>query len=60
MKITVRVTRNFGPTRYYPVCKQAKLFLELINAKRSEVSKRKTLSMEHLGIIRDLGYEVEG
>ena len=48
--ITVRVTTNYGNEAIYPVCKDARIFAEMLN--------RKTPTRRDLTSIKLLGYVV--
>jgi hypothetical protein len=48
--ITVRITSNFGNEAIYPVCKDARIFAEMLG--------RKTLTRRDIASIKALGYVV--
>lgn len=50
-KIQVMVKNSFGNQLVYPVCQTAKYFTEL--------TKKKTLSVNDLELIEEMGYEIE-
>lgn len=51
MKIQVSIKSVYGQEKIYPVCKNAKLFAELVG--------QKTLTRSDISKIKMLGYEVE-
>ena len=51
MKIVIRIKRNYGQDRFYPVCHVA--------AKFTELTKTDTLTLDALTVIKKLGYEIE-
>lgn len=51
MKITVRLKTVYGNELIYPADKRAELFARL--------TKKKTLTIEEIKILEELGYEIE-
>ena len=51
MKIKVRITKVYGSVTIYPVCETAKLLVKLAGTK--------TITSHALGVIEELGYEIE-
>lgn len=49
-QITIKLKDVYGETKAYPICKDAKLFAEMLGTK--------TLTRSALGHIRHLGYEI--
>ena len=51
--VTIQWRDIYGVPRAYPVDDQAKLFLKIIGGART------TISMEHLRLIKQLGFEIK-
>ena len=51
MKITITQKQHYGTYYFYPNCDNSRLFTKLTG--------RKTLTIEDIKVIKDLGYEVE-
>jgi hypothetical protein len=51
MQITVEQRNQYGAITFHPVCEQSKLF--------ANIAKTKTLTLDALHMIKQLGYQVE-
>ena len=51
MKITIERRDQYGSVVFHPVCAIAKAF--------ADIAKTKTLTLDALGIIKGMGYEIE-
>ena len=51
MKIIIKKKNVYGENRYYPICKDAKLF--------AEIAGTVTLTLDNLQRIRDMGFKLE-
>lgn len=51
MSVQVRISNQYGNRRIFPVNAQAKIF--------AEIAGQKTLSDNHIKLIKELGFDVE-
>lgn len=58
-KVTVREERFYGKKAFYPVSENAKLFCQMIPRSGHGSVVAKSLTEKQLGIIKQLGFEIE-
>ena len=51
MKIIIKKKNVYGDNKYYPICKDAKLF--------AEIAGTVTLTLDNLERIQDMGFKLE-